>query len=301
MARRMSSAQFRSKLRQAQAKQKQAIDKYNREVRAHNQKVKTAVNKYNQAINRYNSQVRSYNSRVRANRERLRRELNKLSRASFQSRYTTFRASVESVQHSYSRLESRFATSGYDDRYNEVLDLSEREAANSASVMNALLGNPENEEGQGYIHSSKIDDVLSAISADLLDRWHGALYSLDPRNPDAARHFCTSARDLLSRILNARAPDDLVLLELRDCQKTPKGKPTWRSKIRFLLQRSNMYDEALQDFVEKDVADVIQLFREFNEGTHGSPGRFNQQLTTIKKRIEDSITFLWDIIRKDLG
>ena len=189
MVRRVTSSQLRSRLRQVQAKRKQAIDKYNREVRAYNQKVKSAVNRHNQVVSRYNSQVRSNNSRVRANRERLRRELNKLARASSQPRYTTLRASVDSVQHSYNRLESRFAASRYDDRYNEVLDLAEREAANSASVMNALLGNSENEEGQGYIRTSKIDDILSAISSDLLDRWHGALYSLDPRNPDAARHL----------------------------------------------------------------------------------------------------------------
>ena len=301
MTRRVSSAQFRSKLRQARAKQKQAIDKYNRAVRDRNQKVKSAVNKRNQAVNRYNSQVRSYNSRVRANRERLRRELSKLARAASQPRYVTFRASVDSVQRSYIDLEAKAETSHYDDRYNEVLDLSEQEAANSVGVMNALLGDAEGSEDNGGISSSKIDHILAAISNDLIGRWHGALFSLNARNPDAARHFCTSARELVIEILDSKAPDDRVLVELPHCETTDKDIPTRRSKVRYLLMRNRMSDDALEDFVEKDIDNVVQLFRVFNDGTHGSPGHFKfTQLVAIKKRVEDAISFLWSIISNGL-
>lgn len=297
MARRMSLTQYRSKLRQAQAKRKQAFDKYNRAVRNHNQKVKSAVNKHNQAVNRYNSQVRSYNSRVRSNRERLRRELNKLAQAASQPRYVTFRASVDSVQRSYVDLEAKAESSHYDDRYNEVLDLSEQEAANSAGVMNALLDDAERLEDNEGITSSKIDHILAAISSDLIGRWHGALFSLSARNPDAARHFCTSARELVIGILDSKAPDDRVLMELPECETTDKDIPTRRSKVRYLLMRNRMSDEALEDFVEKDIDNVVQLFRVFNDGTHGSPGHFTfTQLVAIKKRVEDAITFLWSII-----
>ena len=301
MVRRVTPGQFRSMVRQAQTKTKQAIDKYNREVRAHNQKVKAAVNKHNQEVNRYNSQVRTHNARVRANRHRLRQELNKLAQAASQKRYVTFRTSVESVQRSYIRLESNAEASCYDDHYNEVLDLSEQEAANSASVMNALLGNPEDLENLEDIHSSKIDYILSAIAIDLRNRWQGALFSLDHRNPDAARHFCTSARELLTQILDSKAPDKLVLREMSECETTPKGTPTRRSKIRYFLWLKRMDDETLEDFVEEDMNNVAQLFREFNDGTHGSSGHFTyQQLVAIKKRVEDAVSFLWSIIPEDL-
>ena len=292
MVRKVTPAQLRSMLRQAQAKQKQAVDKFNRDVRAHNQKAKSAINQYNQEVNRYNS-------RVRMNQDRLRRELNKLAQTGTQRRYVTFRTSVESFQSSYVRLEANEALRD-DAQYNELLDLSEREAANSASVMNALLGNPEPPEHQEDIHSSKVDSILLAISSDLRDRWRGALFSLNPQNPDAARHFCTSARELLTRILDSRAPDDRVLREMPGCQLTPKGTPTRRSKIRYFLQRRRMADETLEDFVEEDMNNVVQLFHEFNDGTHGSSGHFtHQQLVAIKNRVEDAIGFLWSIISDD--
>ncbi|MDD9982302.1 MAG: hypothetical protein OXU81_13245 [Gammaproteobacteria bacterium] len=301
MARRVTPSQFRSKLRQLQAKRKQAIDKYNRDVTAYNQKLRSAVNKHNQAVNRYNSQVRAHNNRVRANRNRLRQELDKLVRAASQPRYVTFRRSVESVHRSYFRLESAAETSRYGDHYNDVLDLSEREAANSASVMNALLGNPESLDTEAHIQSTTLDPVLSLIAADLPDRWHGALFSLNPNNPDAARHFCTSAREILTRILDSRAPDRLVLAEMPACERTASGSPTRRAKIRFFLQRSNMSDEALENFVEEDIRNVLHLFREFNDGTHGSAGRFSlKQLLAIKKRVEDAVAFLWSIIPEEL-
>ena len=301
MARRVSISQLRSKLRQAQAKQKQAIDRYNREARAHNQKVKSAVSKYNQAVNRYNSQVRTHNSRVRANRNRLRHEIEKLARSASRPVYVTLRTSVENVQRTYVRLESAAETSRYDGRFNEVLDLSEREAANSASVMNAMLGHSEGVDGYESIQSTSLDPILQLIGTDLPERWHGALFSLNPSNPDAARHFCTSARELLSQILDSRAPDRLVLAEMPACEKTPNGAPTRRSKIRFFLQRSNMAERALEDFVEEDMKNVLQLFREFNDGAHGSAGRFSLgQLSAIKRRVEHAVEFLWNIIPDDL-
>ena len=132
MAQRISPSQMRSKLRQAQSKIQN--------------KQKQAINKYTQAVRTYNSKARAHNARVRANRERLKRELQKLARTASKPQYVTFRTSVETVQQSYTVLESRADADVYDDRYDRFLDLSEREAANSASVMNALEGEvPENE------------------------------------------------------------------------------------------------------------------------------------------------------------
>lgn len=294
MVRRVTPSQLRSQLRQAQAKRKQAIDKYNRAVRTHNQKIKSEVNQYN-------SKVRAHNSRVRANRNRLRQELAKLARAASRPSQRTFRTSVETVHRTYVRLESAAETHQYGDQYNQVLDLSEREAANSASVMNAMLGNPEPSDGAENVRSTTLDPILTLIGADLPDRWHGALFSLNPNNPDAARHFCTSAREILARILDSCAPNRTVLAEMPDCEKIPEGTPTRRSKIRFFLHHGNMAKDPLEDFVEEDMQNVLQLFREFNDGTHGTAGRFSlDQLSAIKTRVEHAVEFLWSIIPDDL-
>ena len=297
MVRRVTPSQYRSMVRQAQSKQKQAIDKYNRGVRAHNQKVKTTINKINQEVNQYKSEVRKYNARVRANQARLRHELNKLQQAASRPRYVTLKTSFESVYSSYARLEANAESSRYGENYNEILDLSEREAANSASVFNAILGNPEELDSTEKVQSSALDHILAEISTDLLNRWHGALFALNPGNPDAARHFCTSAREILTQILVFRAPESLVLQVIPDCQKTRDGKPTRRSRIRYFLHLSQLSDEILEDFIENDMENVMELFNVFNVGTHGAAGRFNiAQLIAIKKRVEDAISFLWRVI-----
>lgn len=286
MARRISPSQMRSKLRQAQSKIRQAQTKH-----------KQAVNKLNQEIRTYNSKVRAHNNRVRANRERLRRELQKIARNASKPQYITFRTSVNTVQQSYVTLEHRAEDNIYDERFNRFLDLSEREAANSASVLNALDGEETDAADEHELPASSIDHIVESISQDLVDRWHGALFALNPQNPDAARHFCTSARELLTEILERFAADYDVKQSLPDCEVTPQGKPTRRAKIRFFFHRQGIVDDAVTTFVDDDLENVVQLFRVFNDGTHGSSGKFNHaQLVAIRGRVENAVSFLWGII-----
>ena len=295
MARRYSASQIRSKLRQAQQKQQQAITKYNEAVRRHNQGVRTAVNRYNQA-------VRAHNERVRANRRRLASELARLNSRpttiTTSSSYVVYRRSVRTLQNSYSRLETSADSQQLDARYNRLLDLSEREAANSAEVTNRILGDQEAAAGSvDELEDAELLDGLRRISSDLDDRWNGAVFSLNPQNPDAARHFCTSAREILSQILQLKAPDDAVVALLPDCDRTPDGSPTRRSKIRYFLARRDMAAESLEQFVEDDIENIVQLFNVFNKGTHGAAGTFDlPQLGAVRKRVENGIMFLTEII-----
>ena len=279
MARRISPSQLRSKLNQLRSSQRQAI------------------NKINQTIRTYNTKASAHNARVRANRERLRRELTKLSRSSSTPKYVTFRTSVETVQRSYMMLEHRAESDVYDERFDHFLDLSEREAANSISVMNALEGETPENEIEDAPPESAIDHILNEISQDIRDRWQGALFALNPQNPDAARHFCTSARELLTALLERFAMDDEVKIALPNCELTQQGKPSRRAKIRYFFHRRGISDSAITDFVEDDMENVVQLFRVFNDGTHGSAGRFeHSQLLAIRARVESAVSFLWSII-----
>jgi hypothetical protein len=74
---------------------------------------------------------------------------------------------------------------------------------------------------------------------------------------------------------------------------------------RFFLERKGLSLEALEDFVEEDMGNfveedmgnIVQLFRVFNEGTHGSAGTFGfAELNSIRKRVEDGILFLASMI-----
>jgi len=292
MVKRVTPSQWNSMVRQAQQKQRQAMEKFNRDIRAHNQKV-------NQAINKYNREVSAYNSRVRAHRQRLKSELDRLSRQTTTTPYVTFRISVNAVHTAYERLEYAADAGRFDERYNEILDLSEGEAANNAGLMNALMGGDTQTTDAPPPNSpdSPLTPILKAVSPELSDRWRGALYSLSPQNPDAARHFCTSAREIIVRILNTKAPDKMVFAAMPDCDCTPQGTPTRRSKIRYFLHMKGMQQDELEAFVESDMRNVVELFGIFNEGTHGSAGTFDfPQLQAIRKRVEDGIVFLSNLV-----
>ena len=295
MSPRYSASQLRSKLRQFESKRRQAVNKYNQAVRQHNQKVRQHKQKVQNEINRYNQAVRVHNARVRANRQRLKSEITRLSRHATSSMYSTFRISVDTVQRAYVQLDKHTETYSQNPRFNYLADLSEREAANSAAVANALFGKAEDQQ-LDQLDVPRLAEVLSDISPDLHKRWEGAVYALKPENPEASRHFCTSAREIFSEILEIRAPGDIVKQELHQCEFTDRGDPTRRSKIIFLLQKNQISSDTLGNFVEADIENIIELFEVFNRGTHGSVGKFNHaELSIIQKRVEDGIAFLAQI------
>jgi hypothetical protein len=292
MARRITPAEFRRRLREAERKQKQAIDKYNQAVRKYNQGVKQAVDKYNQA-------VRAHNARVRANRQRLRSEVQRLaSKSTSTSKVTVvYRTSVRTMHEAYARLERDEDRLG--PRYGRFLDLSEREAANAAEVTNRLLDEEDYVSvPEEALADAELVDQLRQIAPDLDDRWRGALFALNPQNPDASRHFCTSAREIITEILEIKSPDAEVERAMPDCDRTDIGRPTRRAKIRYLLHRRGMTAEVLEDFVTEDVENILELFHVFNKGTHGAAGRFAlHQLQAIRKRVKDGLFFLAEIAR----
>jgi hypothetical protein len=291
MGKRITPSQFRSKLRQLESKQRQAVQKYNQEVRQHNQKVKKAVDQYNR-------EARQYNSRVRSHRQKVLSELRRLQSSSTTVRYQGLRTSTITLHERYSSLESSEQDLAGSDFGPSFLDLSERENANSLGVSNALESDDEDsaQSDPALLGRSEVSLQLKAISPELENRWRGALFSLSPDNPDAARHFCTSAREVFVQILDLHAPDGEVLGQDPHCEKTDRGAPTRKAKIKYLLARAGVYTEAAVDFVDEDVRNVLQLFRVFNDGTHGTSGRFAlSKLLAIKTRVENGIMYLSSI------
>ncbi len=293
MSRQINTLQLRSHFRQIDNEHRQAISKYNQEVRRHNQNVRSAVSQYNSAVRQYNARFR------RANRQQVIYELNRL-----QSRMTRCQAlheSTFSLNRSYQSLES------YESEFenilcgNQFLNTSEKDNVNSrVASLNALETNePEtrlaNDED---LLSTTISSELCSISADLDSMWKGALFSLSPKNPDASRHFCTSAREIFIQIINHLAPDYRVISRFPGCEKTDKGHPTRRWKISYILLSSGISSDGAVDFADEDITNVLQLFPVFNDGTHGSAGKFEfTQLRTIKERIESGIIYLTTICR----
>lgn len=293
MARRVTPSQFKSIVRRAEQKQRQAINDYNQEV--------NRVNSHNKHVfNDYNRQVRAHNQRVRENRRRLQQELARLqSRSTTRTtiRFVTYQTSVETLQRSFVRFEE----ASQQERWtaDDVLfEMAEGEVANSAAVLNALLDEPTNEPGDdARLRDTIITTELASISPDLDARWKGALFALSPVNPDAARQFCTSVREIFITILDMNASDPVVLAANSSVALTADGRVQRREKIRFCLSRNGQQSNELADFVENDIDNVLELFMAFNPATHGEAGRYDfTQLSMMKRRVEDAIRFLHRIV-----
>ena len=291
MARRMTPSQVRSQMRQAQSRHSAAVQKINSDIRAYNSKVRRYNAARKRAIDEYNRQVRTFNSRARSNQARIDSTLSRL-----RSRRTAFQ--YDRIYQSAVSLSAVYAVLDRSQIDPVIADLAERETANSLSVASILLG----EESDPYfaaqsLTETRVTGMLVGFSRELGDRWTGAVFALDSRNPDASRHFCTSAREIIADIINAEAPDEDVLAWFPDAELTPHGTPTRRQKLSYCLARSGRHDSGIEDFWEANIKDLNALFKELNAGAHGPAGRFSlPQLTAIKTRVEDAIGFVCSVV-----
>lgn len=284
--RRISPSQARAQIRRSQSQLRQAQSKLN-----------AAARQFDRDVSKLKREVRAYDSKQRSNQVRLQRELHRLNSTSATTRVVTYQTSVATVQQAFSMLET--SPPAWIDA--ELFDMSEGEAANSAGALNALLDEPSdvkpNYEEVAELRATKLTTELSAIEADYDSRWRGALFSLHPDNPDASRHFCTSARELLDGLLKRFAPDGEVLADDPDCPKTNDGSVSRRARVRYILRSKGISDDTFEGFVDRDIDDVVTLFQEFNAGTHGSAGKFGlKQLSALKVRVEDCLLFVHRII-----
>ena len=317
MVRRMTPSQYNNLLRQQEQKQRNAIRRYNQEVsrvnranraaaekaiREHNREVAQAnqhnkrvaeninrqIRQHNQnqkaAVAKYNQAVRAYNAKLEHNRIRRLSALRALSG----TRYTQVRDSSFDLSERFEGVER---AAGAMSRFDDLLELSEREATNSAELAYAL--NTETPQVPESAQDTGILEYLTGFSQDLCDRWKGALFSLNPGNPDAGRHFCTSVREIFTEILDRSATDDEVIADDPNFDRTPNGTPSRRARIRYLLRKKGVDSPEMLGFVEKDIDDILQLFPIFNSATHGAAGKFEfARLQHIRLRVEGGIMFL---------
>ena len=291
MARRVTPSQFRSMMRQAEANRRQQIQNRNNEIRKYNSQVRQYNAAGKRAIDAYKRGVREHNSRVRANRARLESAIKRLAQQSGTVRYYVLRQSATTLYDAYRRLDGADANPF-------ISDLAEQETANSVTVVNSLLGVTDNVQvSDEKLNNTEIAEELAQISPGLDSRWLGAVYALNPGNPEATRHFCSSAREILTFILDTRAPDADVVAHFPNCQRTDRGAPTRRSKVEYCLDVVGMGDDALEDFTDANIADLGALFKELNAGTHGPSGKFSlSQLAAIRARVEGGIRFICNIV-----
>lgn len=268
----------------------QAINKHNSAVRKYN-------NEVNRAVNRYNQQVREHNNAVRSNRQKLINAINAYNQSAASRLIITYSVSYK-LRTSLDVLNSSYQSLLMDTRIDKktvsnklLVDYPEQETMNGFLLYNSLQGNDDEEFDRNDLQRTAIENQLNAILPELEKRWRGALFSLNPSNPDAARHFCTSVREIFIRIIDINAPDAEVI-KFPGCE-FHEDKPNRRSKIRYLMSKKAINYPSFERFVESDIDNLLDLFRSLNDGTHGSAGTFGvPQLLRLKKRVEDSILFI---------
>lgn len=278
MVRKISTSQLRSQLRRLESKQR------------------TAINNYNRAIKNYNTQVRKINNELRRNQQKIKSELSKLN--SGLRITTTYSTSVRTLNVSYQRVTDNYEVlENTNSKQEQLYDLIEQENANNLVVANTLNNPNDTVEIEGSLNDSMIGDKLKILSPDLNDRWNGALYSLNPKNPDATRHFCTSSREIFTDIFDNYAHDEEVFNMFPNCDKTERGNATRRWKIKYFLNKKGIELKGADEFINNDIDNILELYHILSDGTHGYAGHYIFiQLKAIKKRVEDGILFLCNIV-----
>lgn len=298
--------EYNRKVKQHNDQVKRNIDNYNRDVKKHNDQVKRNIEANNRELKRvydhnnrqiqnYNQQVRQYNNSQRAQRQNLQRAIQSFNQSqTFVTRTTSviYKQSVQNLEQNYEVLDSYNQVNNLENN-SLLIDYPTQETSNSIQLFNSLAGVDQG----SYINPDElqltvVEEQLYSLSSELGKRWQGAIYSLNPNNPDAARHFCTSIREIFIELFNIKAPDEHVLRVFPNCT-LHEGKPARKEKIKYILSAQAATSQQLVSFVDADVSDLLTLFRTLNDGTHGSAGTFTvQQLLKLKKRAEDSIIFI---------
>lgn len=274
-----SASHFKSQIRQAQRKAERQL--------------KNELNQASRKIERdINRKIRNYNSKIQHNRQIVLRELKKLQTHSTMTIRSSYTISLDAMQKHYVTIGNVYQNESLTPQQEYILNLIEQEQANGLITANVVENNDFPAENTDDI---EIGAKLQHVSDDLNNRWKGAVFAINPQNPDAARHFCTSAREIFTEFIELKAPDDAVFQYNPNCQKTNQGNATRREKIKYMMRNSNM-DESVISFAESDITNILELFHVLSDGTHGPAGRYSyQNLLQVKKRVEQGIYFLCEI------
>lgn len=210
------------------------------------------------------------------------------------SKYTI---SVKKLNFIYEKLEENYKELNTTGVEQEFFNYVEQENANNLMVANSLISSELVDDIDEKLQDNKVGEKLKLLSEDLNNRWMGALFSLNPNNTDATRHFCTSTREIFTDIFDKYALDKDVFAVFPDCDKTDRGNATRKSKIKYFLYKKGIDVKNAEEFINSDIENILELYHILNDGTHGKAGRYNViQLKVVKKRVEDGILFLCNIV-----
>ena len=137
--------------------------------------------------------------------------------------------------------------------------------------------------------------LLEAVDPDLARPYAGARDALRGTNPDRARHFLSSLRELWNHLLRQIAPDKQVLewIPKDDKELLYKGKPTRKTRILYLCRDLN--HDPLTDFIAHDTRAFVTLVESFNRIHQLELKLSDQQLRALLLRTDSWLTYILQI------
>lgn len=282
MVKRMNISQLNSKMRQIQNKTNQQLKRIQRDTE---RQIKRETTKM----------INDYKKNIRKNYQKLQKELNRFNNS--QHMTTKYTISVKNLNSSYEKVNATYNQLNSTTKEKEIFNYIEQENVNNLTVANTLISSDAEEDIGTELQDNVIGNQLKKLSDDLNNRWLGAIFALNPHNPDATRHFCTSTREIFTEIFDKYAKDKEVFSIFPDCDKTDRGNATRKSKIKYFLYKKGIDIKNADEFIDNDIDNILELYHILSDGTHGEAGRYNIiQLKAIKKRVEDGINFLCSIV-----
>lgn len=182
-----------------------------------------------------------------------------------------------------------------------ISELPALEVLNSLDILETLSVNNTEDNFEAEKHfirnevivEGRIEEILTNTgSGDLIQMWEGAKAVLNStNNPDYARHFITSLRELLTHFIQRLAPDKEICKWTSSPDDFHDKRPKRRTRLNFICRSIN--HDNFSNFLKKDIDSTLELIDLFQRGTHkvGSPYTRNQ-LIALKAKFEGIILFL---------
>lgn len=185
---------------------------------------------------------------------------------------------------------------------NDLLTSCSKNLVNSGSVLDQLAVNddfevPLYEEKLVHLESDKqatdgeLEQMLKELDPSFLRMLKGAERALNSQNPDKARHFGTSLRELFNHVLRELAPASKVESWTDDDNHFHKGRPTRRARILFISRKTK--SSSFKDYLHSDVKSVLEFINLFHGITHKkASGYSKEQLNGMHTKMRGTLHLL---------
>ena len=140
--------------------------------------------------------------------------------------------------------------------------------------------------------------LLKDVDPALARPYEGARDALYGTNPDRARHFLSSQRELWNHLLRKIAPDEQVQEWIPKDGKDllHEGKPTRKARILYLCRDLN--HDSLTEFVVRDTDALVTLVSLFNRVHQLKPKLSDLQLRALQLRSDSWLTYILQIFKE---